>query len=61
MVGKDNKKLISEILDNLNEDSNLNQENIYDSMVQLVLGNNGVLQRWLDTDKSTNLFKLVCF
>ncbi len=59
MIGKDNKKLISEILDNLNEDSNLNQENIYDSMVQLVLGNNGVLQRWLDTDNSTNILNIV--
>ncbi|ANE36306.1 paralysed flagella protein B [Campylobacter iguaniorum] len=58
MIGKTNAKLIEEVLENLNQDGNIEPNNIYEAIIQLVLGNKNVLLRWLENDKSEQVLDL---
>lgn len=52
MVGRDNVKLIAEIMENMGADQNQIRNNLYESMIFLLRKNTGALNRFIEEDNS---------
>lgn len=58
IIGKDIINLSEEVSENLNADNSLNTGNIYETLLFLVKGNKGAINRWLDEDDNSKVFNV---
>ncbi|MBT0611764.1 tetratricopeptide repeat protein [Campylobacter hyointestinalis] len=58
MINKENKKLIAEVIENLDQDGAVEDRDMYHAIIQLTLGNKGALLNWLENDKSKNVLNI---
>lgn len=58
MINKENKKLIAEVIENLDQDGAIEDRDMYHAIIQLTLGNKGALLDWLENDKSKNVLNI---